>query len=39
MVCSPSGTTIEAVTALEENDFRNAVIKAVERCSDKSRNM
>lgn len=39
MVCSPSGTTIEAVAALEENGFRNAVIKAVERCSDKSRNM
>lgn len=39
MVCSPSGTTIEAVAALEENGFRNAVIKAVERCSNKSRNM
>ncbi|WP_040214739.1 pyrroline-5-carboxylate reductase [Clostridium polynesiense] len=39
MVCSPKGTTIEAVAALEEFGFRNSVIKAVERCSEKSRSM
>ncbi|WP_196001804.1 pyrroline-5-carboxylate reductase [Clostridium sp. 1001271B_151109_B4] len=38
-VCSPSGTTIEAVIDLEKNGFRNTVISAVEKCADKSRNM
>lgn len=39
MVCSPSGTTIEAITELENQGFRNAVIKAMEKCADKSKNM
>ena len=39
MVCSPGGTTIEAVKVLEENNFRGAVIKAVEACVNKSREM
>lgn len=39
MVCSPSGTTIEAVIELENQGFRNAVIKAMEKCADKSKNM
>ncbi len=30
MVCSPGGTTIEAVKLLEEEGFRESVIK--ERC-------
>lgn len=38
-VCSPHGTTIAAVAALEENNFRNAVIKAVHACAERSREM
>ena len=39
MVCSPGGTTIEAVEVLEEEKFRGAVIKAVEAAVEKSREM
>lgn len=35
-VCSPGGTTIEAVAKLEEYGLRNAVIKAVDACVDKA---
>lgn len=35
-VCSPAGTTIEGVGVLEENGFRNAVIKAVCAACDRS---
>lgn len=38
-VCSPGGTTIEAVTRLEECGFRDAVITAQNACSEKSRLM
>ena len=30
MVCSPGGTTIEGLAALEENNFRGAIIKACD---------
>lgn len=36
MVCSPGGTTIEAVATLEEKGFRNAVISAMKSCTKKS---
>ena len=39
MVCSPGGTTIEAVSVLEENGFRSAVIKAMSACADKAERM
>ena len=35
MVCSPAGTTIAGVAALEEYGFRNAVLKANEACYEK----
>jgi len=34
-VCSPGGTTIRAVEALEENGFRNAIFKATKACYEK----
>jgi len=34
-VCSPGGTTIKAVYTLEKNNFRAAVISAMESCSGK----
>ncbi len=39
MVCSPGGTTIEAVSALEAEGFRQAVLKAMKVCGEKARNM
>lgn len=39
MVCSPAGTTIDAVEVLEQEGMRNAVIKAMKVCVDKSRSM
>ncbi len=39
MVCSPAGTTIEAVRVLEEKGMRAAVIDAIQACVDKAGNM
>ena len=39
MVCSPGGTTIEAVQVLEEAGFRAAIMDAVEACIERSKNL
>ena len=38
-VCSPGGTTIEAVASLEASGLRNAVITAQRTCVQKSKDM
>lgn len=38
-VCSPAGTTIEAVSMLEKNGFRYAVIDAMNACTKKARDI
>ena len=37
MVCSPAGTTIEAVRVLEEKGFRGAVMDAMKACTAKAK--
>lgn len=39
MVCSPAGTTIEAVAELEKLGLRYSVMKAVEKCTEKAIDM
>ena len=39
MVCSPAGTTIEAVRVLEEKGFRSSIMECMHACAEKSRNM
>lgn len=38
-VCSPGGTTIEAVYTLEKNHFRGAIIEAMEACTAKAKKL
>ena len=37
MVCSPAGTTIEAVKVLEATGFRSSIMEALEVCAEKCR--
>ena len=39
MVCSPAGTTIEAVRVLEQKGFRGSVMECMKACAEKSKNM
>ena len=39
MVCSPAGTTIEAVRVLEEKGFRSSIMEAMQACTRKTRGM
>lgn len=39
MVCSPAGTTIEAVKVLEEKGFRGAVMQAMEACVERNKQL
>ena len=39
MVCSPAGTTIEAVRTLEELGFRSSIIEAMKVCEEMSRSL
>lgn len=39
MVCSPAGTTIQAVRILEKNGFRAAVEEAMAACTEKAQKM
>ncbi len=39
MVCSPAGTTIEAVAAMEKAGLRSAILEGMEACSRKAQGM
>ena len=39
MVCSPAGTTIDAVAVLEKLGFRSAIIEAMGACTKRTREM
>ena len=39
MVCSPAGTTIEAVRVLENMGFRSSLIEAMDACAEVSKSL
>lgn len=39
MVCSPAGTTIEAVYTLEKGGFNALIMEAIKKCEEKSRSL
>ena len=39
MVCSPGGTTIEAVRVLEEKGFRSSIIECMKACVNKAKGL
>lgn len=39
MVCSPNGTTIRAVKALEDNGFRSSILNAMEECYKRTKEL
>ncbi len=39
MVCSPGGTTIEAVKVLENDGFRSSIMNAIDACIKKSKSI
>lgn len=39
MVCSPGGTTIEAVRVLEEKGFRSSIMEAMKACTNKAKGL
>ena len=39
MVCSPGGTTIEAVSSLEADGFRASIINDMAKCAEKSKKL
>lgn len=39
MVCSPGGTTIDAVRSLEKTGFRSSIMEAMKVCAEKSKKL
>ncbi len=39
MVCSPGGTTIDAVRVLEKTGFRSSIMEAMKACAEKSKKL
>ena len=39
MVCSPNGTTIRAVKALEDNGFRSSILAAMDECYKRTKEL
>lgn len=39
MVCSPNGTTIRAVKALEDNGFRSSILTAMDECYKRTKEL